>query len=1087
MPFAGYATLVIEDAQGKRVRNLTSETPFAAGKNTIFWDGLDDLGRDADAASHGVSRIPGQLVPPGRYTVRGLVRPEINLRYEMTPYTHGDPPWEAAARNAQWLGNHQPPWAVLFVPAGQAPQREGLPSSLGGQIMAGSWVTEGGSGLAWLDTNGKKLSGQVWIGGAWTGATHLARDNGPNAVAGTYAYTGSAWDDELRLYGFTSQKGNAPNDTRMGSGEERAVLEPKWKFPPGTPNLNDQGPVPGKGLGGLAVHNGVLVASLPILDSLLFVDARNRKVLGQAPLKDPRGLAFDNQGRLLALSSTRLLRYNLGDAPQKLSDAQTLISSGLEDPIGITLDARGNIYISDRGNSHQVKVFNAEGKFLRAIGRAGKPKAGPYDAGHMNNPNGVTIDDKGRLWVAETDYTPKRLSVWNAHGALVNAFYGPSQYGGAGELDPRDRSVFYYGGTGGDRGGMKWKLDWAKGSSRLTDIYYRGDGAGEFPSMPPQNAIYARGRRYMASSFNANATQGAWQTFLYRTQNGVAVPCAAMGRANSDPQNWPLVSAALSSSADASELTKNLRARVPKDVAPGSGVLFAWSDLNEDARVQVEEVQFQNAGPDKEAPGGIVVQADLAFTAARVQGKAMRYSPSRFTKSGVPVYDLRRGQVLTPNTNMPTTTGGDQVLHDAQSGWTVLTTAPQPFSPLGFGGVKNGVPMWSYPSLWPGLHASHDAPMPERGGQVLGSTRLIGGFFQAKGSDAGPMWAINGNLGNLYLMTADGLFVATLFKDMRTGGFNAPTSTRGQLMNNLSLQGENFFPTISSTPQGIYVQGAIGSLMRVEGLNNVRRLPNQTLNLSSSQVQAAQRYFVQSEADRQKREAVDGRSLLVELRESAPVLDGKLNDWKPDNFVPIDVRRSSTGGWPPGHSDFQTEAALSISGDRLYAAFRTDDANLLRNRPEALQNLFKSGGALDLMLGNVAGGQRLLVTKIGDKTVAVLYRPRDASAKGEAVKFTSMLGINKTTVIELVQDVSDQVALASDGGNFEYSIPLSVLLLKPQNGQTIQGDIGILRGNGFQTLQRVYWRNKATGLVSDLASEAELTPQLWGAMEFKAQ
>jgi hypothetical protein len=39
--------------------------------------------------------------------------------------------------------------------------------------------------------------------------------------------------------------------------------------------------------------------------------------------------------------------------------------------------------------------------------------------------------------------------------------------------------------------------------------------------------------------------------------------------------------------------------------------------------------------------------------------------------------------------------------------------------------------------------------------------------------------------------------------------------------------------------------------------------------------------------------------------------------------------------------------------------------------------------------------------------------------------------------------------------------------------------IGLLRGNGFQTLQRVYWSNKATGITADVPSEAELTPQLW--------
>ena len=88
---AGFVTLVIEDAKGKRVRNLISETAFPAGPNTAYWDGLDDLGRDPDAARHGVYDVPGRLVPPGRYVVRGLVRPAITVRYEMMPYTHGDP------------------------------------------------------------------------------------------------------------------------------------------------------------------------------------------------------------------------------------------------------------------------------------------------------------------------------------------------------------------------------------------------------------------------------------------------------------------------------------------------------------------------------------------------------------------------------------------------------------------------------------------------------------------------------------------------------------------------------------------------------------------------------------------------------------------------------------------------------------------------------------------------------------------------------------------------------------------------------------------------------------------------------------
>ena len=75
--------------------------------------------------------------------------------------------------------------------------------------------------------------------------------------------------------------------------------------------------------------------------------------------------------------------------------------------------------------------------------------------------------------------------------------------------------------------------------------------------------------------------------------------------------------------------------------------------------------------------------------------------------------------------------------------------------------------------------------------------------------------------------------------------------------------------------------------------------------------------------------------------------------------------------------------------------------------------------------------------------------------------------------------------MAAANGNFEFSIPLATLHLQPAAGRTIRGDIDILRGNGYQTLQRVYWNNKATAITADVPSEAELTPALWGRWQFK--
>jgi len=109
-----FVTLVIEDADGVRVRNLVSETPFPAGRNTVWWDGLDDLGSDPDAAAHAVYHVPGKFVKPGKYVVRGLVRKDINLRYEFCVYNPGKPPWQTANTTSEWLTNHTPPGTVCF-------------------------------------------------------------------------------------------------------------------------------------------------------------------------------------------------------------------------------------------------------------------------------------------------------------------------------------------------------------------------------------------------------------------------------------------------------------------------------------------------------------------------------------------------------------------------------------------------------------------------------------------------------------------------------------------------------------------------------------------------------------------------------------------------------------------------------------------------------------------------------------------------------------------------------------------------------------------------------------------------------------
>jgi hypothetical protein len=382
--------------------------------------------------------------------------------------------------------------------------------------------------------------------------------------------------------------------------------------------------------------------------------------------------------------------------------------------------------------------------------------------------------------------------------------------------------------------------------------------------------------------------------------------------------------------------------------------------------------------------------------------------------------------------------------------------------------------------------------LPDSPGEIIGATRLLGGFVTPRSSDVGRVWAINGNQGDIYLFTADGLFIAQLFQDFRVGKpWNLPYARRNTLLNDLTLGGENFFPSITQTPDGnIYlVDGSRTSIVRIDGLNTLRKLEAMPLEVTVDQLRQAQSFLTQREASRQS--LLGPQTLDVKIQAGPqPQLKDLAASLQSAQWATVDSRITQVG-W--NRKSDVVEAAISISGDRLFADFRTNDPNLLANSGAVTNAPFKTGGALDLMIGTdpkanpkrskpVAGDIRLLVYQVKGQTKALLYRAVVPGTRNP-VPFSSP---SQTITLDQVQDVSDQVQLFSANGNYAFSIPLKTLGLSPAAGQSVKADIGILRGNnGIQTNQRAYWSNKATGITSDVPSEAELTPELWGTWVFR--
>ena len=364
-----------------------------------------------------------------------------------------------------------------------------------------------------------------------------------------------------------------------------------------------------------------------------------------------------------------------------------------------------------------------------------------------------------------------------------------------------------------------------------------------------------------------------------------------------------------------------------------------------------------------------------------------------------------------------------------------------------------------------------------------------------KGSDAGPFWALHSNHGMVAVFTYDGLFVANLFEDMRGGKpWRMPSAVRNMSLEGVTLGEENFFPTITSSSDGkaYLVDGARSALVRLDGMESIRRLPDAKLSVSQVDLAKGRSWQAEAEAVRQRNQG-EGILHAALLREK-PVVDGKIGEWSEADWVEIDTR-GVKAHFNSTSKPYDIQGAVAVAGDRLYAAWKTGNEKLLQNSGEMPMAPFKTGGALDLMIGTnpsaatdrtepAEGDVRLLVTVIKGEPKALLYRAVVKGTKdADKVPFSSP---SRTITFDRVDDVTAQIEFSAAGGDYEISIPLQTLGLEAAEGTRIKGDIGVLRGDASETTARVYWHNKATAMVSDVPDEAKLSPKLWGIWEFKA-
>ena len=1062
-PISGKCTVAIDTAQGRRVRNLVSGKPTPAGHIQVEWDGLDDDGR---------------VVAPGDYRWRAISHPGITPHYLFSFYNPGRPPWRDGSPGSIWLSDHGDAIAA---------------TAFGDRIYLAAALSESGHTVIQVDPQGVKTAGVNLPASIGWGTLFVAADarcfyvvsEGHSGYAPMKDLPGGRWqctrptslirwDLQGRMLPYKGPANMevvlADNPTQ-GTGSKRNV------------------PLPDN-LGGVALIDAKLYVSLRQENRILVVDPKSGQPTGEIKLQSPGMLAAD-RGSLVAFSGESLVRVDLKSFASRPLFAPALSPAmpfppGTDDfspaktarvATGLAIGPTGDVFVSDNGVDQNVKVFSADGKLLREIGRkGGRPMAGPWDSRGMYQPHGIAIDSTGQLWVTETDPMPRRISVWDAaSGALRRELFGPSRYGAPGAGFDTDDATRWVGG------GAAWKVDFTTAKATpLATLYHRtrpGQIDGELPAYL-YHFYHRDGRTFLIG-------QGCYQSVYELLADGRLKLWAVCGTAHmlANPVRWTLPVALTQAEklkdtfAGHGQITGQFhdRINVPEERLRDLG-LVVWVDRNGDGVVQPEEVQVGDPGLAIVGGWGSGnLTLDLRFL-ARSGTTGERYSvltlsPGGMLPSGAPDYRLAESLAAARPVQLPPPMHGP-VLADVQAtlqdrfGRLLVNASPmRAFD-------AQGQPLWTFPNRWVGVHGSHAAPLPEIG-VMQGALYFLG---SAPLDKQGDVTVLNGNHGRFFVMTTDGLYVDEMFKDVRVT----------QQADAYLIGGECFggFFGRNKIDGNYYLQSGHTDyrIFRIDGLDGLRRSEG-SLRVSAEQVAAAQKRLERSVAAAQQ-----PRSATVLQVPADSTLDADPTRWPGD--------WAATWG-DPARAFPYAQVKILRRGDRLHLAWRVKDPSPWVNHGSDWTLLFKTGDCAIFEFSTdpaarpdrsapVPGDRRLLIAPFAGKPLAVLYCYREPGAT-RPMPFSSPWRTENVDRVERLDAAQIKVRTEQGAYVLTASIPLADLGLPVAGSVSLKGDFGVIYGDeaGSIDLLRSHWSNRATGLVSDVPGEIMINPKLWGTLRFE--
>ena len=466
----------------------------------------------------------GHPLPAGDYVWKGLYHKPITLKTLFAVHNSGQPPYATDDGKGGWGGDLGVPTTACAVP--------------GGVLLA--WNNnEAGWGLIRCDFAGRRQWGSKRC------AEYLATD-------GKHFF--SEGDGGVAAFDLADSR-----PLNFGNGN------PRLSAPAGGDDkLN--------AVTGLACDGGILYVSYRARNLVGLFDATSGEPKGMIGVPAPGRLAVLPDKSLVVLSGDKVLQV-------KGATVTTFADRHLEQPAGIAADSNGTVFVSNHGKLQNISVFARDGKFSRAIGKAGgRPAVGRYKKDGLLEPGGIAVDGKGQLWVAETSAAPKRVSVWKtADGSLAAEFFGSTDYAGRVWMDPTRPDELY-------ADNVIWKVDWQKNTCAPYSTIWR-------PTAP--NMVDASGNSYGQSlrvMTAKNGKQFAWGGVdycptLYMREGDIFKPIAGGMRVDYGVYgNNGGLYPAVKESWQKLQQDKELKAKY------GGGCTFLWQDSNDDQTVQQDEL-----------------------------------------------------------------------------------------------------------------------------------------------------------------------------------------------------------------------------------------------------------------------------------------------------------------------------------------------------------------------------------------------------------------------------------------------------------------------------------------------------------------